>query len=66
MAQTPKRESEERLSDNEGKTEGEMTEDITLFEEVALEEWAKNKVIANLAQIFLENDEEIRLLLDNG
>jgi len=43
-----------------------MTEDITLFEEVALEEWAKNKVIANLAQIFLENDEEIRLLLDNG
>jgi hypothetical protein len=66
LAQTPKRESEERLSDNEGKTEGEMTEDITLFEEVALQEWAKNKVIANLAQIFLENDEEIRLLLDNG
>ena len=66
MAQTTKRESEERLSDNEGKTEGEMTEDITLFEEVALQEWAKNKVIANLAQIFLENDEEIRLLLDNG
>ena len=66
MAQTSKRESPKGLSSDEGKTEGKVPEDITLFEEVALEEWAKNKVIANLAQIFLENDEEIRLLLDNG
>lgn len=43
-----------------------MTDDITVFEEVAALEWAKNEVIRNLAQIFLENDESIREMLDNG
>lgn len=43
-----------------------MLEDISQFDEVALQEWAKNKVIANLAQIFLDNDESIREMLDNG
>ena len=43
-----------------------MADDITDFEEVALQEWANNKVICVLARIFLENDEEIRELLDNG
>jgi len=43
-----------------------VPEDITLFEEVALQESAKNKVICVLAQIFLENDEAIRDELNNA
>jgi len=66
LAQTSKRESPKGLSSDERTTEGKVPEDITLFEEVALQEWAKNKVIANLAQIFLENDEAIRDELNNG